>query len=128
MAGMGTGEVGVVVRKGRRCDENHAPAAGNYLVSTTTAAAVATAKVSLDHRFGFIDGQPSTVKFRPAELGNRLVRPIRHRYKTKAFGSTCFAIRDNRDGFYGAVFRECVIEIGFCRLKRQISNKYFLRH
>src|SRR5438093_2439839 len=52
--------------EGRRCDENYAPAAGNYLVSTTATAAVAAAKVSLDHRPGFIDGQHSTVEFRPA--------------------------------------------------------------
>jgi len=59
-------EGGCSREEGRRRDENYAPAAGNYLVSTTTSAAVAAAKVSLDHRPGFIDGQHSTVEFRPA--------------------------------------------------------------
>jgi len=62
----GNRESGCSREEGRRCDENYAPAAGNYLVSTTTTAAVAAAKVSLDHRPGFIDGQHSTVEFRPA--------------------------------------------------------------
>src|SRR6266516_2473859 len=96
----GNREIGCSREEGRRCDENYAPAAGNYLVSTTTTAAVAAAKVSLDHR-------PD---------------------KSRSCRSACLAIRDDRDGFYGAVLRKCVIEIVFCRLKRQISNKYCFRH
>src|SRR5690349_10216651 len=101
-----------------------------YLISTAaiTATAAATAKVSLDHGLGFINGQHSSVQLGTAELSNRLVRAVRHCHEPKAFGSACFAVRDDGDRFNRAVLCKCIIEIVFRRLERQISNKNLFRH
>jgi hypothetical protein len=117
-------------RQGRRASAGFIQ---DGLVSTVSAAAgIPTAastfarEVSLHERFGFVDGQLSTVELRSAQLRNGFGGiVVAHRDKTETFRAARLAIRDDAGGLYGANLIEEAGEIIFCRVERQISYENF---
>src|SRR5579884_2241337 len=92
----------------------------------TTAAA---AKVSLDHRLRLVDRQCTAAEFFAIECPDRLIGFVfSHHHKTKTLGAARFAVCDKTDRFDGSVLFKGLSDFALRRLKRQISNKYFLRH
>jgi hypothetical protein len=121
---------------GEAADGQHAPImtvqviVGASLVSVSVAPAAATpaatAEVSLDHRFRFVNREGAAVKLRPIQLRDRFVRIFfRHRYKTKAFRAACVAVANDAHSFHCAAVRKSVANIILSGLERKVSNKQF---
>jgi len=98
-------------------------------VASATAAIAATAEVSFDHRFRYVDRQGAATELGSIQLSDRLVSLfLAHGYETEALGTARISIRDDLNRFYSSELLKCSSDIAFCRLKRQISNKQFFRH
>ena len=70
--------------------------------SATTPTRAATAKISLDHWFRFIDRQSSTVEIGTAQPRDRLIGVFfAHLHKTETFRTASIAIGDNSHRFNG---------------------------
>jgi hypothetical protein len=100
-------------------------------IPPVAAAAVArsSAKISSDHRLGFINSQGSTLKLRAIHLGYGLVCILLSQFdKGEALRSARISISDKSHRVERTKLFKRSTDIVFCRLKRQISNKQFFRH
>ena len=102
---------------------------GDLITVSPIPPAITAAKLPFDHRLRFVHGQGPPVELRTMKRCNGLVRSVLfHDDKPEALGPACVSICNNADRFHRSTLLERTRDVTFCRLKRQISNKQFLRH
>ena len=101
-----------------------------FVPFSISALATAATEVSFLHRPCFVDSEFTSADFFAIELRDCFLGSgvVRHLYKGETFRAAGIAIRDDLNRFNLADLAEHVTKVGFCDLKREISNVDFFCH
>src|SRR5262249_34834002 len=100
------------------------------LISPPPSAPTTAVEVPSLHRLCFVDSEITSADFFAIELRDCFLgrSVVRHLHEAETFRAPGIAVRDDLNGLNLADLAEQITKVGFCDLKRKISNEDFFCH